>query len=128
MPLLQRDNRGGGADDACGKPEIDNGQQEREQKQQQPRELVEARVLGYKRRCMIHPEITLTSFTAAIRAIQMQSQRGSANRGSSRNRQTAANAKSARVSSLAPRLLAVFVLLATKPSSMSDTPASRYTA
>ena len=48
MALLHRCKRGDRADDACGKPQFDNRQDERERKQQQPRELVHARVLGYE--------------------------------------------------------------------------------
>ena len=72
------------------------------------------------------PKRMLTSRSNAINPTQTHSQTGSVRNGSSLIRQTARNMMSAMLSSFAPRALVLLVLRATKPSSMSLSPAARY--
>lgn len=68
------------------------------------------------------PMTTLTTFIKAMTAAQTQTHTGNSMTGSSLHKHTATKTISAKLSIRSPKRLSLFVLRATKPSTMSDNP------
>ena len=78
--------------------------------------------------CMINPNIILMTLITPIMHIHVHNHIGISNIGKNFIRQITTNTKSAKVSSLEPNSLTVFIFLATVPSIISVNPANRYKA